>query len=183
SKLHSSQDPLSRWLFQNLDQPAKNLITGKGSESALRAALVENWNKLLEGPSIYDPTRFAQVKISDYLQQFIAQNPQGDTRIRLNRLLLEAAYPDDLAKSLGGVYPDREIYIPSPEDSQRCFQDYMEDVQHRMQAGQMMPNEDVKVDASGRMQISGQVAVMMINGLLCKVVFDHNPNNEFFIEE
>jgi tetratricopeptide (TPR) repeat protein len=24
---------------------------------------------------------------------------------------------------------------------------------------------------------------MMINGLLCKVIFDHNPNNEFFIEE
>ena len=33
------------------------------------------------------------------------------------------------------------------------------------------------------MQVSGQVAVMMINGLLCKVIFDHNPNNEFYIEE
>lgn len=183
SKLHSSQDPLSRWLFQNLDKPAKDLITGKGSESALRAALVENWNKLLEGPSIYDPTRFAQVKLSDYLQQFVAQNPQGDTRIRLNRLLLEAAYPDDIAKSLGGVYPDREIYIPSPDDSQRCFTDYMEDVQRRMQNGQMMPGENVNVDPSGKMQVSGQVAVMMINGLLCRVIFDHNPNNEFYIEE
>ncbi|HTY85996.1 MAG TPA: DUF2723 domain-containing protein [Candidatus Acidoferrum sp.] len=183
SKLHSSQDPLARWLFQNLDQPTKNLITGKGSETALRTALAENWNKLLEGPSIYDPTRFAQVKISDYLQQFLAQNPQGDTRIRLNRLLLEAAYPDDIAKSLGGVYPDREIYIPSPEDSQRCFADYMEDVQRRMQTGQMMPGENVNVDPSGKMQVSGQVAVMMINGLLCKVIFDHNPNNEFYIEE
>ena len=123
------------------------------------------------------------MKIPDYLQQFLAQNPQGDTRIRLNRLLLEAAYPDEIVKSLGGVYPDREIYIPSPEDSQQCFQDYMEDVQHRMQLGQMMPGEDVHVDPGGRMQVSGQVAVMMINGLLCKVIFDHNPNNEFYIEE
>jgi len=32
-------------------------------------------------------------------------------------------------------------------------------------------------------QVSGQVAVMMINGLLCKVIFDHNPTNEFYIEE
>jgi len=183
SSLRSSQDPLSRWLFQQLDKPTQELITGKADENKQRSALVENWNRLLEGPSIYDPARFAQVKISDYLQQFIAQNPQGDTRIRLNRLLLEAAYPADIAKSLGGVYPDREIYIPSPEDSQQCFSDYMQDVQRRMQAGQMMAGEDVHVDPSGKMQVSGQVAVMMINGLLCKVIFDHNPNNEFYIEE
>ena len=49
--------------------------------------------------------------------------------------------------------------------------------------GQIMPGEDVHVDPSGKMQVSGQVAVMMINGLLCKVIFDHNPNNEFYIEE
>ena len=148
SQLHSSQDPFSRWLFQNLSKPTRDLITSKGSEQNLRPALTDDLNRLLEGPSIYDTNRFAQVKISDYLQQFIAQKPQGDTRIRLNRLLLEAAYPEDIAKSLGGVYPDREIYIPSPEDSQRCFQDYMEDVQRRMQAGQMMPGENVNVDPS-----------------------------------
>ena len=183
ARLHSSQDPLSRWLFQNLSKPTQDLIAGKDNESQLRTALAADLNHLLETATIYDTTRFSQVKLSDYLQQFLAQNPQGDTRIRLNRLLLESAYPDEIAKSLGGVYPDREIYIPSAEDSQRCFQDYMEDAQHRMQLGQMMPGEDVHVDPSGRMQVSGQVAVMMINGLLCKVIFDHNPNNEFFIEE
>jgi tetratricopeptide (TPR) repeat protein len=183
SQLHSSQNPFSRWLFQNLSKPTRDLIIAKGNESTLRVALTDDLNRLLEGPSIYDTNRLAQVKVSDYLEQFITQNPQGDTRIRLNRLLLEAAYPADIAKSAGGVYPDREIYIPSPDDSQRCFSDYMEDVQHRMQTGQMMPGEDVHVDPSGKMQVSGQVAVMMINGLLCKVIFDHNPKNEFYIEE
>jgi tetratricopeptide (TPR) repeat protein len=177
------QDPLSKWLFQNLGKPTQDLITGKGNESQLCLALAADLNHLLETDTIYDTGRFAQVKLSDYLQQFLAQNPRGNTRIRLNRLLLEAAYPDEIAKSLGGVYPDREIYIPNPEDSQRCFQDYMVDVQHRMPLNQMLPGEDVHVDDSGRMQVSGQTAVMMINGLLCKVIFDHNPNNEFFIEE
>jgi hypothetical protein len=177
------QEPLSKWLFQNLSKPAQDLITGKGDETRLRAGLAADLNRLLEAGPIYDTTRFARVKISDYLQQFIAQNPQSDTRIRLNRLLLEAAYPDEIVKSLGGVYPDREIYIPSLEDSQRCFQQYMEDVQHRMQLNQLTPGENVSVDPNGKMQVSGQVAVMMINGLLCKVIFDHNPNNEFFIEE
>jgi tetratricopeptide (TPR) repeat protein len=177
------QEPLSKWLFQNLSKPAQDLITGKGDETRLRAGLAADLNRLLETGPIYDTNRFARVKISDYLQQFIAQNPQSDTRIRLNRLLLEAAYPDEIVKSLGGVYPDREIYIPSLEDSQRCFQQYMEDVQHRMQLNQLTPGENVSVDPNGKMQVSGQVAVMMINGLLCKVIFDHNPNNEFFIEE
>ena len=183
TKLHSSQDPFSRWLFQQLSKPARDLIIGKGDENQLRAALVDDLNRLLEAGPIYDAGRFAQVKLSDYLKQFIAQNPQGDTRIRLNRLLLEAAYPDEIAKSPGGVYPDREIYIPSPEDSQQCFSDYMQDVQRRTQLGQLMQGENVSTAADGKLQVSGQVAVMMINGLLCKVIFDHNPNNEFFIEE
>jgi tetratricopeptide (TPR) repeat protein len=60
----------------------------------------------------------------------------------------------------------------------------MQDVQRLMQLNQLTPGENVIVDpASGKLQVSGQVAVMMINGLLCKVIFDHNPNNEFFIEE
>ena len=81
-----------------------------------------------------------------------------------------------------GVYPPKEIYTPSPEDSQQCFEDYTSDVARRQAIGQLKPGEDVKVD-NGRVQVSGQVAVMMINGLLCKVIFDHNPTNEFFVEE
>ena len=82
-----------------------------------------------------------------------------------------------------GVYPPKEIYIPSQEDSQNCFNEYYSDVQRRMQTGQLQPGEDVSVSPDGKMQVSGQVAVMMINGLLCKVIFDNNPTNEFFVEE
>jgi tetratricopeptide (TPR) repeat protein len=81
-----------------------------------------------------------------------------------------------------GVYPPNEIYIPSPDDSQACFQQYTEDVARRQQIGQLKPGEDVHND-NGRVQVSGQVAVMMINGLLCRVIFDHNPTNEFYVEE
>ena len=82
-----------------------------------------------------------------------------------------------------GVYPPNEIYIPSPEDSQACFSQYTEDVARRQQLNQLKPGEDVHVDPNGRVQVSGQVAVMMINGLLCKVIFDHNPTNDFYVEE
>ena len=81
-----------------------------------------------------------------------------------------------------GVYPPAEIYIPLPDDSQKCFQDYTEDVARRQQLGQLEPGETVTID-NGRVQVSGQVAVMNINGLLCKVIFDQNPTNSFYVEE
>lgn len=81
-----------------------------------------------------------------------------------------------------GVYPPDEIYIPSPDDSQKCFEDYTQDVGRRAQLNQLAPGEDVHIE-NGRVQVSGQVAVMKINGLLCKVIFDHNPTNSFYVEE
>jgi hypothetical protein len=81
-----------------------------------------------------------------------------------------------------GVYPPSEIYIPSPEDSAKCFEDYTEDVARRQQLGQLKPGEDVHVE-NGHVQVAGQVAVMTINGLLCKVIFDNNPTNSFYVEE
>ncbi|HVV00200.1 MAG TPA: tetratricopeptide repeat protein, partial [Verrucomicrobiae bacterium] len=131
---------------------------------------------------LYTPDRFKQVALSEYVTDFIKQDPQSDTRVRLNRLLLEEAYPKQIIHSLGGVYPDREIYCPTPDDSQRCFQEYLQDAQRRLQSNQLKPGEDVKV-VDNRVQVSGQVAVMAINGLLTKVIFDHNPKNEFYVEE
>ncbi|PYJ01216.1 MAG: hypothetical protein DME25_18575, partial [Verrucomicrobia bacterium] len=140
---------------------------------------------------LFNPTRFAQVQLSNYLKKFIAQNPQSDTRIRLNRLLLEAAYPAELAKSLGGVYPDREIYIPSPLDLQTAIGEYSNDAARRAQHDKQFPNEPkqlrpgegVTITPDGRAQVSGTASVMNINGLLTKVIFDHNPDNEFYVEE
>jgi tetratricopeptide (TPR) repeat protein len=51
-----------------------------------------------------------------------------------------------------------------------------------MQTKELDPGEDVRVE-NNKVQVSGQVAVMNINGLLTKVMFDHNPKNEFFVEE
>ena len=164
----------------------KNALSAKaGSGSSPRLQEVEKQIAELEkiGP-LYTPARFQQVRIDEYLHDFIKENPQSSTRIRLNRLLLEAAYPDAIARSLGGVYPDREIYIASVPDSQKCFNDYMVDAQRRLQLNQLKPGEDVRFDSnSGRVTVAGQVAVMAINGLLTKVMFDANTNNDFYVEE
>lgn len=170
----------------------QKIADGSASESQKRRdeQLAREIADLSKVEPLYQPDRFKQVQISEYLQDFIAENPQSYTRIRLNRLLLEAAYPQAIAKSLGGVYPDREIYIATPEDSQKCFNEYLGDAQRRLQHDMQFPNEpkqlrpgeDVRV-VDNRVTVAGQVAVMAINGLLTKVMFDHNPKNEFYVEE
>jgi tetratricopeptide (TPR) repeat protein len=159
---------------------------------ARKTAIDTELASLAQRGPLYTPERFQQVKLPDTTVKFVAQNPQSHSRIRLNRLLLEAAYPTAIAKSLGGVYPDREIYIATPDDSARCFRDYMDDAQKRLNHDRQHPNEPPQIkggenvtfdEASGRVQVSGQVAVMAINGLITKVMFDANPDHEFFVEE
>lgn len=124
----------------------------------------------------------AGIPLTPHLKAFILEAPQSFTRIRLARQLIEAAFPKEIAVSPGGVYPDREMHIASPQESQECFQNYLADAQVRLKNNQLRPGEDVRI-VDNRVQVSGQVAVMAINGLLTKVMFDKNPNNEFFVEE
>jgi hypothetical protein len=178
---------------QEKEQVDQQVVYGNASPRLLRQQeqLLQEISNLPEVSPLYTLERFKEVAISEYLADFIKENPQSDTRIRLNRLLLEAAFPREIAKSNSGVYPDREIYIPTAEDSQRCFQEYLGDAQRRLQHDvqfpneprQIRPGEDVKFTEDGRVQVSGQVAVMAINALLAKVIFDHNRKNEFFVEE
>ena len=132
--------------------------------------------------SLYAPERFKGVRLSDYLADFIKENPRSYTRVRLDRLLLEAAYPGQIARSIGGLYPDREIYIPSNQDLSRCYTDYIDDYERREARNELDPGESV-ITNNGRLQIAGQPSIMALNGLVAKVIFDRCPKNEFYVEE
>jgi tetratricopeptide (TPR) repeat protein len=93
-----------------------------------------------------------------------------------------------------GVYPPKEIYIPSPDDLAHSFVEYQADLQQRM-AHDTDPrfNGEPRLLKSGEQptltpdgqhySIAGQVSVMAINGVLTKYIFDRNPTNEFYVEE
>lgn len=84
----------------------------------------------------------------------------------------------------------RTNYMPSEADSTKAFQEYLADAQRRLEHDQRHPNEprqikpgeDVRINKN-KVQVSGQVAVMSINGILAKIIFDQNPDREFFVEE
>lgn len=164
----------------------------QGVQTAREQAKQARRDQFFNSPvPFYSTNRFAHVKLDSRMTRFTRQDLTWAS-IRLNRLLLEAAYPDAIAKSEGGVYPDLEILSATVEDSSKAFTEYVEDARRRLdhdvkfpnEPRQIRPGEDVRYDeGTGRIQVSGQVAVMSINGLLTKVMFDKNPDHDFYVEE
>lgn len=117
-----------------------------------------------------DPGRFAITALSE-------SHRQGRPFFTLTQnALADGTYLDYLR----AMYP--QLQLPSPIDSQQAFQEYLMDAQRRMKENRLKPGEDVRVVAN-RVQVSGQVAVMQINGLLVRFIHAHNTNREFYVEE
>lgn len=71
------------------------------------------------------------------------------------------------------------IYIPSLEESNKAFQDYVADVQ----AGRIPAGADIKLE-NGRVSVNGVGGVMAINGILAKLIFEENKDkHDFYVEE
>lgn len=92
--------------------------------------------------------------------------------------LVDSAYLEYLRAMYG-----RKIYIPTTNDFQKAFDDYLEDAQKRLRAGDMKPGENITTNSEGHAQARGDVSVMEINALLAKVILDRNPTRDFYIEE
>ncbi len=63
---------------------------------AMQKLLAEELNRVIAGPLIHETKRFEGVKLSDRSTALLAQKPQGDKLRRLNRWLLEDAFPREL---------------------------------------------------------------------------------------
>lgn len=109
---------------------------------------------------------------------FCRSQPEADPFFTLTQnALADPSYLDYLRRMYGG-----RIYVPTAEDSQKTFENFYEDIQKRLAANQLKPGEQVTND-EGRLQIGGQVAVMEINAEFARIIFDRNPDREFYIEE
>ena len=109
---------------------------------------------------------------------FSASHAKGDPCF----VLTQNALADGLyLKYIRTMYGDR-IAVPSEEDSQKAFKDYTSDAEQRLKDGKLKPGEDVRM-VDGKVQVSGQIAVMAINARIAKTIVDANPRREFFVEE
>jgi hypothetical protein len=102
-KLANGPDAMSVFLRGRLQDSVKADLAAYSASSAnaraVISALVKDLNQVISGPSIYDQARFGNMVLRPETEQLLKQNPRGQQLARLNTLLLEDAYPGELAKS------------------------------------------------------------------------------------
>ena len=89
----------------------------------LQKALLDDLNRLLQVPSLYDAQHLANIELSEQTQDLLARNPQsGGDLIRLNRLLLADLYPYELASPSEKQNPDDSKEIQTCRENLREIQ-------------------------------------------------------------
>jgi fucose permease len=108
NKLKQPQDAVSAFISSELSEGNKKLLAdfnaGKSNPRPLAVALVQDLDKIVkQDPKkvkpeqlLYNPQRFSGVKLSERTQALLAKDPKGEDLARLNRMLLEDAYPRQL---------------------------------------------------------------------------------------
>jgi tetratricopeptide (TPR) repeat protein len=154
----------------------------------------QNWpaQRLLDyGNAILDSLRPGMIYAGGtdpgcFIPTMMNDTADGDKHIVLTQnALADGTY----LQYLDVLYGDQMATL-TQDDSQRAFQDYLADAQKRLEHDQQFPNEpkqlkpgeDVKT-VDGKVQVSGQVAVMAINEKLFQMLMDKNPSASFAMEE
>jgi hypothetical protein len=104
AKLAQGQDPMSAFLRGQFDSQVKIDLTtyaaSNANAAALLSALVKQINQILAGPSIYTADRFRGISLRPETEVLLQQNPRRAQLVRLNKMLLEDAFPAEIAKSV-----------------------------------------------------------------------------------
>ena len=111
--LSAQAEPVSQFVWSHFSTEDRQIVTSAAAASNQPpAVLVERLNHLLQCDVLYDPQRFFAVKLSDETRFLAAENPQGEKLIRLNRLLLEDAYPREISSNLASPLGARSNWLP-----------------------------------------------------------------------
>jgi hypothetical protein len=125
-----------------------------------------------------DPGRF--------IPTLLNETSDGDRHIVLTQ---NAMADNTYLQYVGFLYGDQMTTL-TEEDSQRAFQEYIEDARKRLAHDQRFPDEPKQIrpgenvhESDGRLEVSGEVAVMAINERLLTMLMDQNPSLSFALEE
>jgi hypothetical protein len=87
------------------------------------------------------------------------------------------------------LYGER-LHSLSQDDSKSAFQEYLADAQKRLTHDQQFPDEPKQIrpgedirNIDGKVQVSGQIAVMAINERLLQILMAKNPDATFGLQE
>lgn len=111
-RLKSGKDPFARFLNENLSSATRALVKRAHPDRAVgkgvKNALAEDFNKLLNGPLVYNSKAFARVRLHPETRRLMASRPRGKRLREVNRLLLCAGCEEAVAS--------RQFIVPVPID-------------------------------------------------------------------
>jgi hypothetical protein len=107
-KLAKKSDSLSVWLSERLDEGTTTSLAALQAskpnyplERVFLTNLVDCLNAVIAGPSLFEEKRFQGVRLRPETEGLRQADPQGREVVRLNRLLLEDAYPREISRKPG----------------------------------------------------------------------------------
>ena len=106
-KLSDRSDPVSAFVSDQLDDATKATLAAcspsisDADAKAAKSALARDLARMVSGAALGETTAFGSVPQRTETQALLRQNPHGRDLVHLNRLLLEDAFPAELAKSVG----------------------------------------------------------------------------------
>jgi len=103
-KLKQPSRPFDAWLATQLSPATQEMLAkwqghGSGEDSLQEALLGELNTNVIPGHKIFEEGRFAGIPLRDETRKLIEQNPGRGSLERLNRLLIEDAYPTELSRN------------------------------------------------------------------------------------
>jgi hypothetical protein len=102
--LTQKTDPVSAFLSNQLDPAVKTQLAAYSPSTtdvtAVKSSLAKNLSAIIATTSLYDQTRFQKIELQPEAQKLLKQDPHGRNLARLNRLLMEDAYPTEFVKSV-----------------------------------------------------------------------------------
>ena len=103
NKLKAGSDPLSQYIYGHLGPGTFSLIKqyahSMPPRSKLQKALAADLNTILAEDSFYTPERFAGVTLRPETAAVLASGPRGEAQKFLYRMLLDDAYPKEVAQN------------------------------------------------------------------------------------
>jgi len=116
SKLKGQADPVSEILWKRLSTPTQQKLQDSGEPVILRQTLADGLNEIIADGCLYDANGFAAVKLSELSKSLLGRELKANHLARLNRLLLEDAYPQEIARAHG-------LLAKTEQDSRADFGD------------------------------------------------------------
>jgi hypothetical protein len=115
-RLSGQADPLSAFLWQSFTEPGRKRLLEESAAATHGELLMQELNRLIFSGRLYDEQRFSAVPLSAETKALATLPLEGVPLAQVNRILLEFAYPGQLARSHG-------LLAKTKDDSRADFED------------------------------------------------------------